>query len=388
MRNIKKKISLGLVALLMVTNLGTVVTFAKESNGNQTPDEVVYAEDVVTDVAQDASIEEQTGGSYEVVTEDASAEELEAGNIIVVPAQEDGIERAIEVTDVVKTDDSYVIEGEKPDCIFDVVESVDTQGTAEVDSDAVIPADGVSVTSAANATDGTRSGSWREWFSFTSNGTTTMNGLNFHIDKQLGTNASLTGDFVIDPSLEYHLVFDLTGVKEMTAVIDTKMKLTDVTVTGGTAGSIPIATLPYVFTDGMFSAYITMNLVYSAQGEVFLSYEMSGMCGVTYDGTDTSLICSYQPDVLDYGISADGKIGAEFEITLLAYGTYNVMNADVNSGFAASAHKESGQNGIAEVYFYLDGNYGYGSILEPYGICGSKVIYGKDNSPFHYVLAQ
>ena len=34
------------------------------------------------------------------------------------------------------------------------------------------------------------------------------------------------------------------------------------------------------------------------------------------------------------------------------------------------------------------GNYGYGSILEPYGICGSKVIYGKDNSPFHYVLAQ
>ena len=167
MRNIKKKISLGLVALLMVTNLGTVVTFAKESNGNQTSDEVVYAEDVVTDFAQDASIEEQTGGSYEVVTENASAEELEAGNIIVVPAQEDGIERAIEVTDVVKTDDSYVIEGEKPDSIFDVVESVDTQGTAEVDSDAVIPADGVSVTSAAKATDGTRSGSWREWFSFT-----------------------------------------------------------------------------------------------------------------------------------------------------------------------------------------------------------------------------
>jgi len=52
----------------------------------------------------------------------------------------------------------------------------------------------------------------------------------------------------------------------------------------------PIATLPYTFADGMFSAFITLNLVYSAQGEVFLSYEMSGICGVTYDGTDTSLI--------------------------------------------------------------------------------------------------
>lgn len=388
MRNIKKKISLSLVALLTVTNLGTVVAFAKESNENQTSDEIVYTEDVMTDFDLDASIKEQPDGNYEVVTEDTSAEELETGNIIVVPAQEDGVERAIEVTNVTKTEEGYVIEGEEPDSIFDVVESVDTQGTAEVDTDAVIPADGVSVTSAADAMDTARSGSWREWFTFTSNGTTTMTGLNFHLDKQLGTNASLTGDFVIDPSLEYHLVFDLTGVKEMTAAINTRMKVTDVSVTGGKAGSIPIATLPYVFADGMLSAYITMNLVYSAQGEVFLSYEMSGTCGVTYDGTDTSLICSYQPDVLDYGISADGKIGAEFEITLLAYGTYNVMNADVNSGFVASAHKESGQNGIAEAYFYLDGNYGYGSILEPYGICGSKVIYGKDNSPFHYVLAQ
>lgn len=388
MRNIKKKISLSLVALLTVTNLGTVVAFAKESNENQTSDEIVYTEDVMTDFDLDASIKEQPDGNYEVVTEDTSAEELETGNIIVVPAQEDGVERAIEVTNVTKTEEGYVIEGEEPDSIFDVVESVDTQGTAEVDTDAVIPADGVSVTSAADAMDTARSGSWREWFTFTSNGTTTMTGLNFHLDKQLGTNASLTGDFVIDPSLEYHLVFDLTGVKEMTAAINTRMKVTDVSVTGGKAGSIPIATLPYVFADGMLSAYITMNLVYSAQGEVFLSYEMSGTCGVTYDGTDTSLICSYQPDILDYGISADGKIGAEFEITLLAYGTYNVMNADVNSGFVASAHKESGQNGIAEVYFYLDGNYGYGSILEPYGICGSKVIYGKDNSPFHYVLAQ
>ena len=388
MRNIKKKISLSLVALLTVTNLGTVVAFAKESNENQTSDEIVYTEDVMTDFDLDASIKEQPDGNYEVVTEDTSAEELETGNIIVVPAQEDGVERAIEVTNVTKTEEGYVIEGEEPDSIFDVVESVDTQGTAEVDTDAVIPADGVSVTSAADAMDTARSGSWREWFTFTSNGTTTMTGLNFHLDKQLGTNASLTGDFVIDPSLEYHLVFDLTGVKEMTAAINTRMKVTDVSVIGGKAGSIPIATLPYVFADGMLSAYITMNLVYSAQGEVFLSYEMSGTCGVTYDGTDTSLICSYQPDILDYGISADGKIGAEFEITLLAYGTYNVMNADVNSGFVASAHKESGQNGIAEAYFYLDGNYGYGSILEPYGICGSKVIYGKDNSPFHYVLAQ
>ena len=388
MRNIKKKISLSLVALLTVTNLGTVVTFAKESNENQTSDEIVYTEDVVTDFDLDASIKEQPDGNYEVVTEDASAEELETGNIIVVPAQEDGVERAIEVTNVTKTEDGYVIEGEEPDSIFDVVESVDTQGTAEVDTDAVIPADGVSVTSAADAMDTARSGSWREWFTFTSNGTTTMTGLNFHIDKQLGTNASLTGDVAIDPSLEYHLVFDLTGVKEMTAAINTRMKVTDVTVTGGKAGSIPIATLPYTFADGMFSAYITLNLVYSAQGEVFLSYEMSGICGVTYDGTDTNLICSYQPEVLDYGASADGKIGAEFEITLLAYGTYNVMNADVNSGFAASAQKESGQSGIAEVYFYLDGNYGYGSVLEPYGICGSKVIYGKDNSPFHYVFIQ
>ncbi|MCI5918020.1 MAG: hypothetical protein MRZ75_01640 [Roseburia sp.] len=388
MRNIKKKISLSLVALLTVTNLGTVVAFAKESNENQTSDEIVYTEDVMTDFDLDASIKEQPDGNYEVVTEDTSAEELETGNIIVVPAQEDGVERAIEVTNVTKTEEGYVIEGEEPDSIFDVVESVDTQGTAEVDTDAVIPADGVSVTSAADAMDTARSGSWREWFTFTSNGTTTMTGLNFHLDKQLGTNASLTGDFVIDPSLEYHLVFDLTGVKEMTAAINTRMKVTDVSVTGGKAGSIPIATLPYTFADGMFSAFITLNLVYSAQGEVFLSYEMSGICGVTYDGTDTSLICSYQPEVLDYGASADGKVGAEFEITLLAYGTYNVMNADVNSGFIASAQKESGQNGIAEVYFYLDGNYGYGSILEPYGICGSKVIYGKDNSPFHYVFTQ
>jgi len=83
------------------------------------------------------SIKEQPDGNYEVVTEDTSAEELETGNIIVVPAQEDGVERAIEVTNVTKTEEGYVIEGEEPDSIFDVVESVDTQGTAEVDTDAV-----------------------------------------------------------------------------------------------------------------------------------------------------------------------------------------------------------------------------------------------------------
>lgn len=385
MRNMKKKISLSLVALLVVMNLGTVVTFAKEGTEGQTSDEIVYTEDVVTDFDSDFSYEDRGDGTYEVVTEDELAEDLEAGSIIVVPADEDSVEHAIEVTSVMETEDGYVIEGEQPDSIFDVVESVDTQGTAKVDTDAVIPADGVSV---ADTTDVARSGSWKNWFTFTSNGTTTMTGLNFHIDKQLGTNGSITGDFVVDPSLEYHLVFDLEGVKEMNAAINTKMRLSDFTVTGNKAGSIPIATLPYTFADGMFSAYVTMNLVYSAQGEVFVSYEMSGICGVTYDGTDTNLICSYEPEVFDYGASADGKIGAEFEITLLAYGTYNVMNAEVNSGFTANLQKESGQNGIAELYFYLDGNYGYGSILEPYGICGSKVIYGKENSPFHYVFMQ
>lgn len=385
MRNMKKKISLSLVALLVVMNLGTVVTFAKEGTEGQTSDEIVYTEDVVTDFDSDFSYEDRGDGTYEVVTEDELAEDLEAGSIIVVPADEDSVEHAIEVTSVTETEDGYVIEGEQPDSIFDVVESVDTQGTAEVDTDAVIPADGVSV---SDTTDVARSGSWKNWFTFTSNGTTTMTGLNFHIDKQLGTNGNITGDFVVDPSLEYHLVFDLEGVKEMNAAINTKMRLSDFTVTGNKAGSIPIATLPYTFADGMFSAYVTMNLVYSAQGEVFVSYEMSGICGVTYDGTDTNLICSYEPEVFDYGASADGKIGAEFEITLLAYGTYNVMNAEVNSGFTANLQKESGQNGIAELYFYLDGNYGYGSILEPYGICGSKVIYGKENSPFHYVFMQ
>ena len=125
------------------------------------------------------------------------------------------------------------------------------------------------------------------------------------------------------------------------------MELSDFTVVCSRSGSIPIATLPYTFADGMFTAYVTMNLVYSAEGEICLSYTVNGVCGITY----------------------------------------TLMNAELNTGIAALAQKEQGQTGGAVVYFYLDGSYGYGSVLEPYGICGAKVIYGKNNSPLKYEIA-
>lgn len=383
MRNMKKKISWSLAALLMVMNLGDATVFAQESTEYQDADEIVYTQEVVTDFDAGFEYEEQTNGTYEVVTDDVAAENLESGNILILPATEDASERVMEVTAVEETADGYRIEGEEPESLFDVVESVNTEGTAQVSAEDVVTADGVTV---ADVQTSSRSTSWRDWFTFTSTGTTEMNGLNFHIDKQIGTDGSLSGDIAVNPSLEYRLVFDLSGVQEMTAVLDTQLKISDVAVSAQKAGSIPIATLPYTFADGMFTAYATMNLVYSAEGEIYLDYEVDGMCGVSYDGKETSLICSYEPDVFDYGIAADGKIGAQFEIGLTAYGTYQVMNAELNAGIAALTQKEQGKTGYGEVYFYLDGSYGYGSILEPYGICGAKVIYGKENSPLKYEI--
>lgn len=383
MRNMKKKISWSLAALLMVMNLGDATVFAQESTEYQDADEIVYTQEVVTDFDAGFEYKEQTNGTYEVVTDDVAAENLESGNILILPATEDAPERVMEVTAVEETTDGYRIEGEEPESLFDVVESVNTEGTAQVSAEDVVTADGVTV---ADVQTSSRSTSWRDWFTFTSTGTTEMNGLNFHIDKQIGTDGSLSGDIAVNPSLEYRLVFDLSGVQEMTAVLDTQLKISDVAVSAQKAGSIPIATLPYTFADGMFTAYVTINLVYSAEGEIYLDYEVDGMCGVSYDGKETSLICSYEPDVFDYGIAADGKIGAQFEIGLTAYGTYQVMNAELNAGIAALTQKEQGKTGYGEVYFYLDGSYGYGSILEPYGICGAKVIYGKENSPLKYEI--
>ena len=384
MRNIKKKISLSLTVLLIVMNVGTVTVFAKEMAENTVPDGIVYTEEVVTDFDAKLQYEEQRNGVYEAITEDAVAEELETGDILILPATEEEPEHVMEITEITETDDGYLIQGEEPESIFDVVESVDTEGTAQVDVEAVVTEDGVTVTGMDNTKIDT---SWKDWFTFTSTGTTAMNGLCFHIDKQLGTNGYITGDIAINPSLEYRLVFDFSGVEEMTATLDTQMELTDFTVACSQSGSIPIATLPYTFADGMFTAYVTMNLVYSAEGEICLSYTVNGVCGITYDGNDTSLIYSYEPELFQYGVTADGKIGAEFEVGLIAYGTYTLMNAELNTGIAALAQKEQGQTGGAVVYFYLDGSYGYGSVLEPYGICGAKVIYGKNNSPLRYEIA-
>ena len=383
MRNMKKKISWSLVALLIVMNLGNTTVYAKEGAEYQETDEIVYTQDVVTDFDADIEYEEQTDGTYEAMTDDTSAGDLESGDILILPATEDAPERVMEVKTVTETGDGYRIEGEEPDSIFDVVESVNTEGTAQITAEEVVTADGVTAT---DVQADSRSTSWKDWFTFTSTGTTTMNGINFHIDKQIGTDGSLKGDIAINPSLEYKLVFDLSGVQEMTAALDTQLKISDFTVSAQKAGSIPVATLPYTFADGMFTAYVTINLVYSAEGEIYFDYEVDGVCGVNYDGKETSLICSYEPDVFDYGVAANGKIGAQFNIGLTAYGTYQVMNAELNTGIAALTQKEQGKTGYGEVYFYLDGSYGYGSILEPYGICGAKVIYGKENSPLKYEI--
>ena len=378
MRNMKKKISWSLAALLIVMNLGNATVFAKEDAEYQETDEIVYTQDVVTDFDADIEYEEQADGTYEAMTDDTAAEDLESGNILILPATEETPERVMEVKKVTETGDGYRIEGEEPDSIFDVVESVNTEGTAQVTAEDVVTADGVTV---ADVQMNSRSTSWKEWFAFTSTGATTMNGLIFHIDKQIGTDGSLKGDIAVNPSLEYKIVFDLSGVQEMTAALDTQLKISDFTVSAQNAGSIPVAILPYTFADGMFTAYVTISLAYSAEGEIYLDYEVDGICGVNYDGQDTSLICSYEPDVFDYGIAANGTIGAQFKVDLTAYGTYQVMNAELNAGMAALTQKEQGKTGYGEVYFYLDGSYGYGSILEPYGICGEKVIYGEENSP-------
>lgn len=132
MRNMKKKISWSLAALLIVMNLGNATVFAKEDAEYQETDEIVYTQGVVTDFDANIEYEEQADGTYEVMTDDTAAEDLESGNILILPATEDAPERVMEVKTVTETGDGYRIEGEEPDSIFDVVESVNIEGTAQV----------------------------------------------------------------------------------------------------------------------------------------------------------------------------------------------------------------------------------------------------------------
>ena len=75
MRNMKKKISWSLAALLIVMNLGNATVFAKEDAEYQETDEIVYTQDVVTDFDADIEYGEQADGTYEVMTDDAAAED-------------------------------------------------------------------------------------------------------------------------------------------------------------------------------------------------------------------------------------------------------------------------------------------------------------------------
>ncbi|MFR4350794.1 MAG: hypothetical protein ACLT3H_03880 [Roseburia sp.] len=74
---------------------------------------------------------------------------------------------------------------------------------------------------------------------------------------------------------------------------------------------------------------------------------------------------------------------------LMAYGTYTLMDVELNAGIKAEGriYDSDEQNNWGVVYFYLGGSFGKNSVLSQYGVYGTKVFFDRDNSPLKYEIA-
>ena len=372
-RKIAKGIGLALAMVIAGVSVAYVTVFAAEpAEGTE---DIVYTERVVADLDMDYSCEDTAYG-VEVVTQDEkSVSELTEGDILLLPAETDSeVMRAVEVTAITDTRDGYRIETKEPEDFADVVEYLDVSGKAGADISGIVTADGVSVqTGITSRAIGT-------------SGTLNVAPLQFQIDRSFGEYGSVHGNILMIPALEYRLLFDFGGIQELELRQCGQLEIRNLGISGEVADVIPVATIPYTFADGMFTAYVTLQIVYTASGEAYLDYVMDGTVDVLYNGSEFSFLCDYNPQELSYGIGGYGDVGANLGMGLVAYGTYTLMDVEVNAGIRAEGQMNSqeGQADFGVAYFYMDGSFGQNSVLSQYGVYGSKVFFGKDNSPLKY----
>lgn len=372
-RKIMRSISLILAVTVVGMSAGSMVVYAAEPT--QGAEEIVYTDNVVTDVDMDYSYEDTVDGVKVVTQDEQAAAKLQEGDILIL-SQEGETERAVEVTSVIDTDDGYVIEGAEPEQFSDVVEYVDASGTTGADVSDIVTDEGVSVRTISARGIGT-------------SGSFDMTPLRFQIDRSLDGYGSIKGSIVMTPTLEYRVLFDFGGLEELELKQRGRLEITDLRISCQTGGVIPIATVPYTFAGGMFTAYVKLQLVYTAAGQAYLDYVVDGYLGVAYDGEQTSFLCDYNPEKLSYGIEAYGDVGANLSMGLMAYGTYTLMDVELNAGIKAEGriYDSDEQNNWGVVYFYLDGSFGKNSVLSQYGVYGTKVFFDRDNSPLKYEIA-
>lgn len=374
-KKVLRATSLALVVTLMGMNIGSTTVFAEGTE--QRTEEISYAEGVVTDMDSDYSVEDTTAGIRVTTQDENTAQELQEGDILILPADgENETERAIEVTAVTDTAEGYVIEGTEPESFSDVVEHVDVEGETSANISEIVTEEGVRMqTRPAGRSLG-----------LGTSGSTELEPLRFWIDRSFGEYGSIQGSITMTPTLEYRLLVDLGGVKELELGMRGRVETENLSVNCQADGVIPIATIPYTFADGMFTAYVTVQVAYTAGGEAFLTYAMDGYCGMNYDGVNTNFVCDYVPETLEYGLGAYGNLEANLSMGLVAYGTFTLMDVEVNAGVSAESrvYDTEEMTDFAELYFYLNGNYGYNSVLKEYGVYGSKVIFDRDNSPLKY----
>lgn len=373
-KRVLRRTSLVIAVILAGVSVPYTTAFAKETEQGEVG--IVYAEGVVTDLDADYQCANETDEVKVITQDEKTAEELQKGDILILPAVDEmNVEHAIEISSVKETEKGYIIEGTEADAFSDIVEYVDIAGTALANRSDILPEEGVSVT----ATDWNASERSLQTYRMGASGVTNLTPLCFQIDCSLGTVGSIKGSIVMTPALEYRLLFDFGGIQELALGLKGRMEISDLRVTCSDDGVLPIATIPYTFGNGMFTSYVTVNLVYSAEGEAYLTYAMDGYCGVSYDGQKAEFESNYDAQDLTYGMAGSLDVKTNICMGLVAYGSYTLMDAELNAGVAAEVQKQG-----AELYFYLNGNYGQNSILSQYGICGSKVIYDRNNSPLKY----
>lgn len=367
--------------LLTASVMGNTV-FADQAG--TTTDQIVYEQGVVTDVASDSEYQMIDDTSFVLSADSVEQESLTDGSIVVVK-DDNGDSKALEVTDLEENADGngYIVKTKEAENLFDVLSSVSVSGTASVNPSDIVTMDGVSVAS-VQTENGRSSRGLLGRFSFGKKGTAELSKLTLNINKDIAGVGSINGDIVLAPELEYDIAFNKSGIQRLRLVANNKLTFNNLAVKCSEAGEIPLVRLPYTFADGMFTAYLNLNLVYNADGSAYVTYSVSGKCGVDYDGTNTKFVCDYTPGELTYGVDANMKAGVNMQIGLVAYGTFTIMDMNVNTGFAGDLEYNSDGAKTGDIYYYLDGDYGYNSVLAQYGICGKVVVYDKNNSIFRY----
>lgn len=381
----KKKVLMatGITLAAVMVTVGVMGNTVFADQAQAAKEQIVYEQGVVTDIASDSQYQMLDDTSFILSENSVKEENLSDGSIVVVK-DDNGESKALEVTGLEEnTDgDGYIVTGREADNIFDVLKSVSVSGTAYVNPADIVTMDGVSIGSVQS--NNGRSRGLLGMFSFGKKGTAELTKLTLNINRDIEGIGSINGDIVLAPELEYDIAFNTSGIQKLRLVADNKLTFNNLSVKCAKTGEIPLVRLPYTFANGMFTAYLNLNLVYGADGSAYVTYSVSGKCGVDYDGTNTRFICNYTPGELTYGVDAAMKAGVNMQIGLVAYGTFTIMDMNLNTGFAGELECNSNGANTGDIYYYIDGDYGYNSVLAQYGICGKVIVYDKNNSVFRY----